>query len=546
MLCNGQLEKQASKQFQRLHDSCRSSVLFGCVPVHASELGSGRQTNSSAPPAQRLQAVCENGITDTNHPGGKKNTMIITSSSLLRRIDEANLALKDRFSSKLIVNHDLKRSLVSFQANKEVNGHRWYKYKEGFSAALLQYLFKKAGINSGRILDPFAGSGTALFAGTEHGLDATGIELLPSSVEIIQVRDLINRSKKRDIATALRSFAAATTWENPGNVRKFNHLRITENAFPESTQHLLERYLWEANEHGDKVLSRVFVLAAMSVLEPISYTRKDGQYLRWDARSGRKHGKKPFNKGPILEFTTAIRSKLREIADDLTGDDLLFDFARASSRTGNLEIINGSCLEVLPRMKKASFSAIVTSPPYCNRYDYTRTYALELAMLGTAESELRDLRQTMLTCTVENKEKENLDVAFGGVHKLAQNAFDNQYLLQVILQYLDLAKAEGALNNTGIPRMVRNYFWEMSHVVAQCARLLKPTSPFIMVNDNVKYHGVQVPVDLILSSFAEHAGLDVESIWVLPRGKGNSSQQMGQHGREEIRKCVYLWRAKAK
>ena len=27
--------------------------------------------------------------------------------------------------------------------------------------------------------------------------------------------------------------------------------------------------------------------ACMSVLEDVSYTRKDGQYLRWDARSGR-------------------------------------------------------------------------------------------------------------------------------------------------------------------------------------------------------------------------------------------------------------------
>lgn len=64
----------------------------------------------------------------------------------------------------------------------------------------------------------------------------------------------------------------------------------------------------------------------------------------------------------------------------------------------------------------------------------------------------------------------------------------------------------------------------------------------IMVNDNVRYEGAHVPVDLILSEIAKRAGFDVESIWVLPRGKGNSSQQMGMYGREEIRKCVYVWR----
>jgi len=62
-----------------------------------------------------------------------------------------------------------------------------------------------------------------------------------------------------------------------------------------------------------------------------------------------------------------------------------------------------------------------------------------------------------------------------------------------------------------------------------------------MINDNVRYHGEEVPVDLILSDFASSAGLEVDKIWVLPRGKGNSSQQMGAHGRQELRKCVYIW-----
>ena len=62
-----------------------------------------------------------------------------------------------------------------------------------------------------------------------------------------------------------------------------------------------------------------------------------------------------------------------------------------------------------------------------------------------------------------------------------------------------------------------------------------------MVNDNVRYHGEETLVDLILSDFAEQAGFRCEAIWTLPRGKGNSSQQMGRFGREEIRKCVYHW-----
>ena len=65
-----------------------------------------------------------------------------------------------------------------------------------------------------------------------------------------------------------------------------------------------------------------------------------------------------------------------------------------------------------------------------------------------------------------------------------------------------------------------------------------------MVNDNVKYAGISIPVDLILSDFASSFGFDVENILVLPQGKGNSSQQMGRHGREALRKCVYVWKKK--
>ena len=74
--------------------------------------------------------------------------------------------------------------------------------------------------------------------------------------------------------------------------------------------------------------------------------------------------------------------------------------------------MRGSCLDILPTLATGSFDGLVTSPPYCNRYDYTRTYALELAMLGLGEDEIKQLRQTMLCCTVENKAKDSLESRF--------------------------------------------------------------------------------------------------------------------------------------
>jgi hypothetical protein len=58
----------------------------------------------------------------------------------------------------------------------------------------------------------------------------------------------------------------------------------------------------------------------------------------------------------------------------------------------------------------------------------------------------------------------------------------------------------------------------------------------------VRYAGASVSVDITLSELAEELGFKAEQILALPNGKGNSSQQMGKHGREVLRKCVYVWR----
>ena len=86
--------------------------------------------------------------------------------------------------------------------------------------------------------------------------------------------------------------------------------------------------------------------------------------------------------------------------------------------------------------------------------------------------------------------------------------------------------------------MVRGYFYEIACVIQECHRTLEKNSYMFMVNDNVRYAGVAISVDMILSRIAEKLGFEVENILILPQRKGNSSQQMGRHGREALRKCV--------
>ena len=268
-----------------------------------------------------------------------------------------------------------------------------------------------------------------------------------------------------------------------------------------------------------------------------------GQYLRWDYRSGRRQGKKVFNKGIIPSFDSAMLAKLKDIVFDLSSNAPQQElFPQKNIDRGEMRLHRGSCLDLLPKLRASSYDCIITSPPYCNRYDYTRTYALELALLGVDEERLIDFRQKMLSCTVENRAKDLL--AINPKWSTPISAAEQQEILQMVLTYLQDQNERGLLNNNGIPRMVKGYFYEMACVIFECARVLKRGAPLMMVNDNVRYAGASIPVDVILSEFARELGFTVEKILVLPNGKGNSSQQMGAHGREAMRKCVYVWRKK--
>jgi len=462
-------------------------------------------------------------------------------SKALDRIEKLNHEAEARWGDRLRVDNSLSRALVSFQANKDKAVYRWFKYKEAFSVGLVEHLLSRYRIAGGIVLDPFAGSGTALFAAGGLGMKAEGIELLPIGQIIITTKQLIDWQLTDVDVERLAFWQDRRPWRQSKASMPINELRITRGAYPAETLEAMGRFLAASEQEGDHVKA-ILLFALLCILERISYTRKDGQYLRWDYRSGRRQGKKVFDKGEILGFDKAITDKLHEIVTDLHSSDFPDDLFATIRSKADIKLHGGSCLVILPKLKAESYDCLITSPPYCNRYDYTRTYALELALLGVDEDGLGRLRQEMLSCTVENRAKDLLTLK--PEWKPAIIATDKQRLLQSILAYLESQKELDLLNNDGIPRMVRGYFYEMACVIFESARVLKRDALLIMVNDNVRYAGAGISVDIILSELAEQLGFKAKQILVLPNGKGNSSQQMGAHGREVLRKCVYIWQKK--
>ena len=423
--------------------------------------------------------------------------------------------------------------MVSYQGNLEVPGFRWMKYREGFSADLIKYLIHR--FQPRTILDPFSGIGTTSLVAASHGIKATGIEIVPVAMLAAQGISLASTQ-------TLRCSFAHTAAELQRHIQSrrpppancyFPHVPITRAAFSADNENYIARAREFIGSVDNSEVRSLLSLACMSVLESVSFTRKDGQFLRWDGRS--RKSKTQMRKHNIGELPVALDVRFREMIEDM-------EFLEGRFEGMGPEFILGSSLEHLRDLPAASYDMVITSPPYANRFDYTRTYALELAWLGYDSEGFKALRQKMLSATVENKSKRRWFLSSYGNEHLVESAFgiyDGQAAVQEVLSVLKTDVH--ALSNRYIIRMLEGYFLEMAIIVCELARLVRPGGVVAMVNDNVQYHGQELPVDLILSDFAERSGFSCKYIWQLGRGKGNSSQQMKRFGRRALRKCVYWW-----
>lgn len=465
----------------------------------------------------------------------------------------ARVKLEREYQSILQPTNEFNRQLVSYQANKSAKMHRWFKYKEGFSARLVRKLIQRFDLkHSQHILDPFAGVSTTLLVAQELGLDATGIEVMPIGKVVWQAK---SSACQYDLSLLqkIREWVKSTPPQE--SRRAFPHVLITCHAFDaEQEAHLM---WYDEQFQGLKVdedMQALLKFVLLSILEDISYTSKDGQYLRWDSRAEKvrqrnakriaqgKKPSKPFHKREILDVQSAIIEALDLIILDVSTT------GHPPALCSKQKLILGTVLDTLPMQPDSHFDAVITSPPYCNRYDYTRTYALELAFLGVGHEAFLNLRQALLSCTVENRSKiQQLRALYSQIGRLddftkIMSVIESHEAFHEILHALRLRNKRGEVNNKGIISMVEGYFTELAFVIYELFRVCKPGASVAIVNDNVRYSGEIIPVDLLMTDIAVKFGFTPETIYVLSQRKGNSSQQMGKYGREALRKSILIWK----
>lgn len=464
-------------------------------------------------------------------------------------------SLEDKYWGITKVTDRFNRQSVSYQLSKNNRLHRWLKYKEGFSAELVQMLFNDFGLQEGNtVLDPFMGSGTTALVAQMSGFNSVGFDVLPMSKLAISAKSAVY---DYDLAELNRLICEVSTLDTPHDYHDTTpYINTTKDGYPEQTAKDLAFYdsYFAASNYSTEA-KRLLKLCTLNSLESISYSKKDGQYLRWDCRcpkiiqAGEKRkekGKKPFvvilNKGTLPTLKEALLKELNSVVVDIS-------HMQSSPRPhrSHCKFIEGSALFELPQIPTNSINGVVSSPPYCNRYDYTRTYAMELAYLGVTDDEVRSLRQMLLSCTVENKSKiDSLREFYAsrGQVDYFNKIYDitrNNAVLNEIMNALRTRLANGEVNNKGVLQMVEGYFTELTFVFAELYRVCTPGAKVAFVNDNVRYAGEVISVDYLTTMLAEAVGFTPKTIYTLKQQKGNSSQQMRKYGKVSLRKSITIW-----
>lgn len=470
--------------------------------------------------------------------------------------DEARKEIEKRYSRVLEITNKFNRQNVSYQLSKKEVLHSWLKYKEGFSANLVNMLLDEMGAKQGDwVMDPFMGSGTTALACQMRGINSIGYDIMPISSVSIKAKAAIQRYDINEIRALIKDVEALSVPLTYSGCTPY--IMITQDAYPEKNEKFLHYIAaWRDRSEYSEDVKELLTLCIINSLERCSYTSKVGQYLGWDCRSRKvmdanrlriEKGQKllPLKhvRNVILDSKETILEELRHVLADIE----IIQNNSNDNQNAEIEFIPASVLYKLPELEENFLTGVITSPPYCNRYDYTRTYALELVYLGLGEQEVKDMRQSLLSCTVESHSKINeLKRYYENIGQRAR--FDYIYrtikenaAFKEIMFALEERKKNGDLNNNGVIRMVEGYFTELAFVYAELYRVCKSGAMVAFVNDNVRYGGEVIPVDFLSSSFAEQFGFKVKKIYSLKQQKGNSSQQMAKFGRVALRKSITIW-----
>lgn len=345
---------------------------------------------------------------------------------------------------------------------------RWFKQKEAFSSRLVSMILDEFSI-SGPVLDPFSGSGTSLVAARSHGSPSVfGIECNPFLHLLSKVKTSIYSDRD------LRAIAEARSPLNqPGEDADIYSLQgeILSNAFKNRLGEA--RQIMGRISRIEDAKAREFVIVAFGcIAERGSYTRKDGNGIKYTTR------KDPEALSDLLSHQLDI------MVEDVTST--LNSGCKASCILGDAR--NRSDYANIGQIESAIFS-----PPYCNCFDYTEVYKVEIAALRLAST---------------HRGIENLRAASLSSH--CNKAYDRPAREPISAPILARITWQETWGKRRLKDMAHHYFAEMKAVVANVDSILAPQGVAVCVIGNSAYDNIPIASDLIIAKFFTELGYRVQ------------------------------------
>ncbi len=395
------------------------------------------------------------------------------------------------------------KNYVTPKLIKKAPIHQWLVFPHSFSAELVEELVKLWGLNSDdSILDPFAGAGTTLVTAKKKNINATGFDLSPFAVFVAKAK-----TANYDLSSL------KNTWiQIKENFRIIPHQKLKK-TYPELiTKALTDRILltFEGLDETifqyskNKTEQIFFRLALFKIMPEFSQAKASGGWLKW-----------VDNDINVDDFFPTYCNQINLMLRDIES------FENYSPRI-EISLCDARYLPI-PDKK---YTAVITSPPYPNRHDYTRIFGVEL-MYGFLDwEETRELRYQSIHSHPEAKPS-----------RPEFNKYIPPRKLELAINKIRKKKVPNRLVS-----MLEGYFIDLYCCFRELKKVCASDANIAVVLGNAQYYGIPLMVDEIAADIGEQVGLNCTNIIAI-RMRGNSAQQMKIFGRNPSRESVILFKA---
>ena len=408
--------------------------------------------------------------------------------------------------------------------------HEWYRFVLSFPPHLVQDYLDRFGIHPGKtVLDPFAGTGTTLVECKKRAITSLGIESNPMA----QLAGSVKLDWSVEPA-ALADYAAGVSAEASRNLARDGYSDwggLPLFSAQEAPRAQLRTLAAEKNKLLLKdSISPLPLHKTLVLLDAIAACgdhrqRRFGRLALANALV-RTIGNLKFGPevgiGKIKHDAPVVGAWLdcmRMMSDDLA---LVRDRAAVPAR-----VFKGDSRCVDEILQPRSVDAVITSPPYPNEKDYTRTTRLESVILGLIgdASSLRELKKNLIrsnTRGVYKSDTDDLEVA-------AHNAIQ-EIAVNIEQRRLELGKTSGF--ERLYARVTKLYFGGMvKHLAGLRMALNRGARLAYVVGDQASYLRVMIRTGCLLADLAQSLGYRVVDIDLF---RTRVSTATGDQLREEV------------